>query len=155
MSVSRHSGGIFDIDNRLIRLDEEQQRTANPSFWDNPQEAEKQLKKINAIKRWTDGYAHIEQLVGDVLTIVDFIKEEAATEQELEEHYTIAIKALEDSALGKISKMSDEQLKNVSKDIFDPSKSSPPNEFMNKLQIRMKNYNSFSSLVNEDNREIE
>ena len=43
----------------------------------------------------------------------------------------------------------------LKENIFDPSKSSPPNEFMNKLQIRMKNYNSFSSLVNEDNREIE
>jgi len=96
LSVSRHSGGIFDIDNRLIRLDEEQQRTADPSFWDNPQDAEKQLKKINSIKKWTDGYAHIAQLVDDLLVVADFLKEGAASEQELEDHYNIALTALED-----------------------------------------------------------
>jgi len=36
--------------------------------------------------------------------------------------------------------------------IFDPSKSSPPNEFMLKLQLRMSLYNS---LINEDRRKIE
>ena len=32
---------------------------------------------------------------------------------------------------------------------FDPSKSSPPNDFMLKLQLRMSLYDSF---INEDNR---
>lgn len=36
--------------------------------------------------------------------------------------------------------------------IFDPSKSSPPNEFMLKLQLRISLYNS---LINEDRRKIE
>ena len=35
---------------------------------------------------------------------------------------------------------------------FDPSKSSPPNDFMLKLQLRMSHYNSFS---NADNFTIE
>ena len=37
---------------------------------------------------------------------------------------------------------------------FDPSKSSPPNEFMKKLQLRMNIYNYFS-FIKEDNRDIE
>jgi hypothetical protein len=36
--------------------------------------------------------------------------------------------------------------------IFDPSKSSPPNEFLLKLQLRMSLYNS---LINEERRIIE
>jgi hypothetical protein len=36
--------------------------------------------------------------------------------------------------------------------IFDPSKSSPPNEFMLKLQLRMSLYNSF---INDDRRKTE
>ena len=33
---------------------------------------------------------------------------------------------------------------------FDPSKSSPPNDFMKKLQNRIKSYNSFINLDNLD-----
>jgi hypothetical protein len=31
---------------------------------------------------------------------------------------------------------------------FDPSKSSPPNEFLLKLQLRIKHYNSFNNFDN-------
>lgn len=40
----------------------------------------------------------------------------------------------------------------LKQNFFDPSKSSPPNEFMLKLQLRMNHYNSFSkedTLINE------
>jgi hypothetical protein len=39
---------------------------------------------------------------------------------------------------------------------FDPSKSSPPNEFMKKLQLRINNYKSTLNSCNKvDNRDIE
>lgn len=49
------------------------------------------------------------------------------------------------------NKKEDFSLKEYSlkQNFFDPSKSSPPNEFMNKLHLRMRVYNSF---INEDNR---
>jgi hypothetical protein len=34
----------------------------------------------------------------------------------------------------------------LKQNFFDPSKSSPPNEFMLKLKLRMSHYNSFNSL---------
>lgn len=40
----------------------------------------------------------------------------------------------------------------LKQNFFDPSKSSPPNEFMLKLKLRMSHYNSFNnldSLINE------
>jgi hypothetical protein len=46
----------------------------------------------------------------------------------------------------------------LKENFFDPSKSSPPNEFMKKLELRMKNYNSFGSsvlFIKEDNFKIE
>lgn len=36
----------------------------------------------------------------------------------------------------------------LKQNFFDPSKSSPPNEFMLKLRLRMSHYNSFSNLDN-------
>ena len=42
----------------------------------------------------------------------------------------------------------------LKQNVFDPTKSSPPNDFMLKLQIRMKSYNSSDNLcsfqMNED-----
>jgi len=38
---------------------------------------------------------------------------------------------------------------------FDPSKSSPPNEFLLKLQMRMDMYNKNSNHIKDDSREIE
>ena len=51
----------------------------------------------------------------------------------------------------------------LKENFFDPSKSSPPNEFMKKLQQRMSIYHTFSasdlpssfSFIKEDKREIE
>ena len=36
----------------------------------------------------------------------------------------------------------------LKENFFDPSKSSPPNEFLLKLQLRMKNYDSFNNFDN-------
>ena len=36
----------------------------------------------------------------------------------------------------------------LKQNFFDPTKSSPPNDFMLKLQIRMKSYNSSDNLCN-------
>ena len=47
----------------------------------------------------------------------------------------------------------------LKQNFFDPTKSSPPNDFMLKLQIRMKSYNSSDNLcnlqINEDNLDNE
>lgn len=51
-----------------------------------------------------------------------------------------------------INKRDNEKLYSLQEHIFDPSKSSPPNEFMLKLKLRMNHYNSFNnldSLINE------
>ena len=47
----------------------------------------------------------------------------------------------------------------LKQNFFDPTKSSPPNDFMLKLQIRMKTYNSSDNLcnfqINDDNLDSE
>ncbi len=42
----------------------------------------------------------------------------------------------------------EEFIYSLDENIFDPTKSSPPNDFMLKLQLRMSHYNSFSNLDN-------
>ena len=61
-----------------------------------------------------------------------------------------AIKALEDSALGKISKMSDEQLKNVSKDIFDPSVTDPKRFAQYRDEISKESPTLWNALIRQE-----
>ena len=49
------------------------------------------------------------------------------------------------------SKKNGSQNYNLHENLFDPTQSSPPNEFMLKLHIRMNNYNSSSLGTKTDN----
>ncbi|MCB0381498.1 MAG: peptide chain release factor 2, partial [Flavobacteriales bacterium] len=88
--------GYLDVDAKLIQLEEENQKTQDPNFWDDPKEAEKQLKVVRNIKVWTDGYQHVASLVDDLTVLYDFYKEEGATEEEVQQQYDLALAQIED-----------------------------------------------------------
>lgn len=83
------------IDAKLIEFEEEQDRTTAPDFWDKPEAAEKQLKKVAEIKSWIDDYAEIERLAGDLELMPDFVREGGADERELDELYAGVLEKLE------------------------------------------------------------
>ena len=103
-------GGIFDIDAKLIQLEEEEQRTHAPNFWDNPAEAEKQLKKVASIKVWTEGFSKVNRLVDDLQVIFDFAREGAATSDEVEASYADCITAIEDLELKNMLRNEEDKL---------------------------------------------
>ncbi len=70
-----------------MELEEEQDKTMAPGFWDDPEAAEKQLKKVAGIKSWIDDYRAIERLCGDLELMPDFVREGGATEEELDALY--------------------------------------------------------------------
>ncbi len=72
------------IEDKLVELDEEQSKTLAPDFWDKPEEAEKQLRKVAGIKSWIDDYDAIDRLCGDLELMPDFVREGGATEEELD-----------------------------------------------------------------------
>lgn len=78
----------LSIDDKAIEFDEEQAKTLAPDFWDKPEEAEKQLKRVAGIKRWIDDYNEIERLCGDLELMPDFVREGGASEEELDALYT-------------------------------------------------------------------
>lgn len=86
----------LNIEDKLIEIDEDEQRTQLPEFWDDPKEAEKFLKQIRNKKIWTDGYAAVRTAVDDLEVLYDFYKEEGATEDEVVEAYEKAEELVED-----------------------------------------------------------
>lgn len=73
----------LNIEDKLIEIDEDEQRTQLPEFWDDPKEAEKFLKQIRNKKIWTDAFQKVKTSVEDLEVLYDFYKEEGATEQEV------------------------------------------------------------------------
>ncbi|MFO8020927.1 MAG: peptide chain release factor 2 [Perlabentimonas sp.] len=86
----------LDIDSRIIKLEEEEQKTQDPTFWDNPSEAENQLKLIAEIKHWITSYNSAKEVVDDLQVLFDFSKMGEATEQEVNQQYKLALSKVED-----------------------------------------------------------
>jgi peptide chain release factor 2 len=66
-----------------------QERTLAPNFWDNAKKAEAQLKEIQLLKIWIDGFAKVNASCEDLETTYDFYKENELTEDELHAQYTL------------------------------------------------------------------
>eukprot|EP01029_Cantina_marsupialis_P022103 TRINITY_DN53837_c0_g1_i1.p1 TRINITY_DN53837_c0_g1~~TRINITY_DN53837_c0_g1_i1.p1 ORF type:complete len:332 (-),score=65.50 TRINITY_DN53837_c0_g1_i1:256-1251(-) len=80
-------------------------RTQAPGFWDNPKEAEVQMKKLRGIKSWVESYNEIKEAIDDLQILFDFAKEDEASPEEVDEQFASSetlIEALElKNMLGK------------------------------------------------------
>ncbi|HEX7583235.1 MAG TPA: peptide chain release factor 2, partial [Prolixibacteraceae bacterium] len=85
----------LDYDQKLIQLKEEELKSQDPAFWNNPKEAEAQMKVIRSIKVWTDGYHEVEQHMEDLLVLYDFFEMDEATEEDIEQHFNETLSIIE------------------------------------------------------------
>ena len=92
--VAKLSASI-DVEQRRIDLQNEQERTEEPNFWDNPDEARKQLKKVADIKASIDDYEAAERTVADLDLVPDFVDEGVLSEEEADEQYASAVELVE------------------------------------------------------------
>lgn len=70
-------------------------KTQDPSFWDNPKEAEAQMKLINSIKQWTDAFALVDRAIEDLQVLFEFQQEGEAEDAEVEQQYAKALDLVE------------------------------------------------------------
>lgn len=89
----------LDIDNKKVQWEEEQLRTQAPGFWDDQKRAEAQMKLVKGLEKWINGYNDVKTLADELETAFDFYKEELVTEEEVDDIYERAIKAVEDLEL--------------------------------------------------------
>ena len=88
-------GGIFDVDAKIIQLEEEELRTQVPGFWDDPKAAELQMRKAKELKKWIEGYNEVKAAADELQLAFDFYREEAVTEEEVDAAYSHATALLE------------------------------------------------------------
>ncbi|MCH5335708.1 MAG: peptide chain release factor 2 [Alistipes sp.] len=88
-------GRCLDIDRKRIDLLNEEEKTQEPDFWDNPDRAREQLRKVAAVKSWVDDFDRVTKLVEDLELMPEFVREGVSTEQELDSHYVQTLEAIE------------------------------------------------------------
>ncbi len=100
----------LDIDSRRIELQNEEERTQEPAFWDNAEAARKQLQCVASIKSWIEDYDKISKGCEDLTLIPDFIREGLATEAEAEELYATTLEAVEALELRNMLRRQEDKL---------------------------------------------
>ena len=89
----------LNIDQKVVEFEEEQLRTQAPDFWEDPKYAQEQMKKVKSIQKWLDGYKAVRLYADELQLAFDYYKEDMVTEQEVDDDYAKAIKAIEDLEL--------------------------------------------------------
>ncbi|WP_373551719.1 peptide chain release factor 2 [Haliscomenobacter sp.] len=89
-------GRYLDVDNRLIQIEEKEQLSLDPTFWNDPKRAETILKELKTHKNWVEQYRNAEAQVDDAEVLLEFQKEGEATEEEVDQKYAEALAVLED-----------------------------------------------------------
>jgi peptide chain release factor 2 len=79
----------------LIQLQEEELKTQDPAFWNNPKEAEAQMKVVRSIKVWTDGFKQVDQAMEDLLVLYDFFEMDETTEEDIDRQYNETLELIE------------------------------------------------------------
>lgn len=95
-------GGIFDIEGKRARRATEQAVTLQDGFWDNPTEAESQLRKISALSQWIDTYDALVKQMGDLGVLYEFHGTGDVSEEEMDAAYASAVEAVEALELRKM-----------------------------------------------------
>ncbi len=88
--------GYLDIDKKLIEISNEEEKTANPDFWNSPKEAEIFMKSLRIKKNWVKDYNTALTLQEDLQVLYEFYKEGEVEEAEVVNHFEKAHAFVED-----------------------------------------------------------
>ncbi|MBL6665956.1 MAG: peptide chain release factor 2 [Flavobacteriaceae bacterium] len=88
--------GYLDIDAKKIEISNLEEKTLEPNFWNDAQQAEKLMREIRNLKKWVEDFEHVQQKEEDLSVLLEFQKAGEITDAEVEEHYRQTIKLVED-----------------------------------------------------------
>jgi peptide chain release factor 2 len=87
------------IEEKRMQLQEEELKSQDPAFWDNPKTAEVQMKSIRSLKFWIASYDQLKATFDDIEVLIEFVKEGAAEEEEVDEAFTNLVTEVEELEL--------------------------------------------------------
>ncbi|PTM06526.1 MAG: peptide chain release factor 2, partial [Bacteroidetes bacterium] len=86
---------MFDLDAKQIEIQNEEEQTFDPNFWNDSQAAEIIMRSIREKKKWIEDYEKAQTLVEDLEVIYDFYKEDEASLDDVTKRFEKALDAIE------------------------------------------------------------
>lgn len=99
MSVWTRSGGIFDYEKRKVRIIELTEQTQDPNFWNDPDQAQSIMKKLNHEKSLVEGWDELDDLRESINVYLEFQEMGEDVDADLETEYKKLEKKLEEMEL--------------------------------------------------------
>lgn len=87
------------IPEKEMELREQELKTQDPGFWDDPKKAEVMMKNIRGLKFWIESYKHLKAQGDDLEVLMDFVREGAAEESECDDAYQALLIEVEEVEL--------------------------------------------------------
>ena len=87
------------IEEKRMQMKEEELKTQDPSFWDDPKKAETQMKSIRGLKFWVETFDRLQTAVSDLEVVMEFVKEGMSTEAELDQQFQLILTEIEELEL--------------------------------------------------------
>ncbi|WP_256470385.1 peptide chain release factor 2 [Robiginitalea marina] len=85
----------LDIDAKRIEIQNEEEKTMEPGFWDDPVKAREVMKSLQSRKQWVEDFEESERLVGDLEVLVDFLEQDEVSVREVSQQLDKATEAIE------------------------------------------------------------
>lgn len=79
-----------------MEIEEEEEKTHDPTFWDNPKKAEELLKLIKGKKKITSAFAFADEAYNDIEVLVEFFEMGESSQEELNKQFDTTLKAIVD-----------------------------------------------------------
>ncbi|UUV21482.1 peptide chain release factor 2 [Paenimyroides aestuarii] len=86
----------LDIDQKLIEIQNEEEKTFDPDFWNNAKEAEIIVRNIRSKKKWVEGYQSAETNLEELQILIEFFNEGDVSEEEVQNQYEKTVAIVED-----------------------------------------------------------
>ena len=80
----------------MIEIEEKEQLSLDPNFWNNPELAEGILRTIKRNKKWIKTFTDLKSLLDDLETMQEFFQEGEVSEEELDQQYEDTLSHFED-----------------------------------------------------------
>jgi peptide chain release factor 2 len=80
----------------LLRIEDREQITLDPDFWNDPDAARTVIKALNIDKDWVKAYDELNTLIEDTDVLFEFSKEGEASEAEVDESYDKTLQKVEE-----------------------------------------------------------
>ncbi len=105
--------GYLKIEEKRMEVQEDELKSQDPTFWDDPKAAEIVLKRIRNKKFWIDAYEDLNTDLEDLNVLLEFYEMGETTEAEIDKHVEKSFKKLEELELKNMLSAEEDNFKAV------------------------------------------